>query len=297
MDPSITPEVVAEAVRAGIAGVKVYPAGVTTNSDAGVVDLAAFYPTIAAMQEHDMVLNLHGEVPSTPEASEIYKLDGKNGSATAATVMNAEPLFLPTLHKLHAEFPRLRIVLEHCTTAAAIEAVNQCGPKVAGTITAHHLFLTIDDVVGDSMNFCKPVAKLAADRVALLKAVADKNGKFFFGTDSAPHPPAAKRPVDIRKKAAAGCFTQGWAVQLVVDGLARAAERGWVDGVDRETLIEFLGNRGRRFYGPQASSSSEGIIRLHRGAEKIPEILQSADEKTQVVPFRHGEETISLSWA
>ncbi|KAK4996122.1 dihydroorotase, partial [Elasticomyces elasticus] len=103
LHPSITPQTVREAKAAGLTGIKSYPAGLTTNSDAGVVSYETFYPVFAAMQEHDMILNLHGEAP---------------GSATNnITVLSAEEAFLPTLLDLHARFPTLRIVLEHCTTA------------------------------------------------------------------------------------------------------------------------------------------------------------------------------------
>ncbi len=169
LHPSITPETIAEAKRAGIYGVKAYPAGVTTNSQAGVLDWEQFYPVFAAMEEHDLVLNLHGEVPSIPSADEDI------------SIMNAEPLFLPTLLKVHQRFPKLRIVLEHCTTKKALEAVRSCGPTVAATITAHHLWITIDDVCGDVFNHCKPVAKTQVDRVALVRAVVEGNEKFFFG--------------------------------------------------------------------------------------------------------------------
>ena len=90
-------------------------------------------------------------------------------------VLNAEPFFLPHLFKLHATFPKLRIVLEHATTRAAVEAVKSCGPTVACTITAHHLALTVDDWAGQSWNFCKPVAKYPDDRQALRDVV--KEGK------------------------------------------------------------------------------------------------------------------------
>lgn len=116
--------------------------GVTTNSSSGVVDYETFYPVFAQMEKSDMILNLHGESPST--------------AGSGITVMNAEPKFLPTFLSLHQKFPQLRIILEHCTSAAAVEAVKQCGSTVAATITAHHLFLTIDDVVADPFCFCKP---------------------------------------------------------------------------------------------------------------------------------------------
>lgn len=185
--PSITPSVIYDAARAGVAGVKSYPAGVTTyetsisdlslykynltsgtrNSDAGVVDYQQYYPTFAAMEEHDLVLNLHGEVPSTPGSD--------------VTVLNAEAAFLPTLHELHKKFPRLRIVLEHCTTKAALDAVRACeSPLVGATITAHHLYLTVDDWCCDPFSFCKPVAKLPSDRDALIKAVCSGDPRFFL---------------------------------------------------------------------------------------------------------------------
>lgn len=116
--------------------------GVTTNSSSGVVDYTQFFPVFAQMEKEDLLLNLHGEKPATP-GSDI-------------TVLNAEEHFLPTLLMLHKKFPKLRIILEHCTSAKAIEAVKSCGPTVAATITGHHLFLTMDDVVADPFCFCKP---------------------------------------------------------------------------------------------------------------------------------------------
>jgi dihydroorotase len=143
LHPDITPETIIQAKKSGISGVKSYPAGVTTNSASGVVDYESFYPVFTEMERQDLILNIHGELPSTKESTDI-------------TVLNAEERFLPTLLSLHKKFPKLRIILEHCTTAAAVEAVKQCGNTVAATITAHHLFLTIDNVVADPFCFCKP---------------------------------------------------------------------------------------------------------------------------------------------
>lgn len=157
------------------------------------------------MQEVGLVLNLHGEVPS----------DKKD-----VTILNAEAKFLPTLKDLHRRygfllrlprepilltinrFPKLKIVLEHTTTADAVEAVRSCGDTVAATITAHHLSLLVDDWAGNVYCFCKPVAKVRGpadshtcsvandkqtpeDRRKLLDALVNSNGKFFLGTDSA----------------------------------------------------------------------------------------------------------------
>jgi dihydroorotase len=107
----ITPEVIREAKKAGITGVKSYPAGVTTNSSSGVLSYEPFYPVFAEMEKQNMILNLHGEVPSTPANTHVSSSKGG-----AITILNAEPAFLPTFKSLHAKFPNLRIILEHCST-------------------------------------------------------------------------------------------------------------------------------------------------------------------------------------
>lgn len=126
---SITPETIIEAKKRGITGVKSYPAGVVTTNNtsssvgksfSGVVDYTPFYPVVEEMQRQDMILNLHGECPSIGDIP----------------VMSAEECFIPTFRELHNRFPALRIVCEHITTAAAIEAVKKCGPTVAGTISS-----------------------------------------------------------------------------------------------------------------------------------------------------------------
>ncbi|KAI5306328.1 hypothetical protein KEM56_001374 [Ascosphaera pollenicola] len=294
LEPSITPEDIEQAAKAGIYGLKAYPAGVTTNSDAGVVNYEIFYPIFAAMEKHDLVLNLHGEVPST--SPKDFTCDSsKHGEAI--TVLNAEPRFLPTLLKIHRDFPNLRIVLEHCTTADAVETVNACGPNVTGTITAHHLWITIDEVAGDAFNFCKPIAKTPRDRLALLKAVVEggKTGKFFFGSDSAPHPFQSKTGI---KKAAAGCFTQGWCAQLVVGALEEAVAQGWLakEEATPEAIDEFLSQRGRAFYklGDHPSSTAR-IILEKENAQNIPDIIKG-EEGIEVVPFRRGQTVWNLTW-
>lgn len=283
--PAITPAVVHEAAAAGIRGIKSYPAGVTTNSASGVVDYASFYSVFAAMEEENLILNLHGESPPAPDI----------------TVLNAEESFLPTLLDLHRRFPKLRIILEHCTTAAAIGAVNACGPNVVGTITAHHLSLIVDDWAGDPINFCKPVAKLPADRIALLKAAVGKSEKFFLGTDSAPHPLRSKKGGmvgDECSKCAAGVFTQPYATQIVLEALEEAVGRGILTGeeVNKEVLVGFLGERGRRFYGVPMS---EKRIRMTTGEEKVVQHLMVKGEggvADVVVPFRRGTAVYSLEW-
>ena len=155
--------------------------GVTTNSESGVISIDDFSAVFAEMERLDLVLNLHGELPSS------------TGN------LSLEEAFLPTLRSIHERYPSLRIVLEHCSTKAALDAVRACGPSVAGsfphhllskrgsclihslaTITAHHLYLTEDISHVDPLAFCKPIPKTAADRDALIKAVCSGDPKFFL---------------------------------------------------------------------------------------------------------------------
>ncbi|KAF2429821.1 Dihydroorotase [Tothia fuscella] len=277
----ITAATVVEAKKAGITGIKSYPAGVTTNSSSGVIDYEQFFPIFEEMEKQDLLLNLHGESPPTPGSD--------------VTVLNAEERFLPTLLMLHKRFPQLRIVLEHCTTRKALKAVEQCGPKVAATITAHHLFLTVDDVVGDPFCYCKPVAKTPMDRDALLRATVSGNPKYFFGTDSAPHPAIAKRGgSDGMSKAAAGVFTQPYATQIVLSALEEGIEQGVIheDDVTEEKLRHFLSAFGRTFYQENDKTSERIVIR--KGDDVVTDSLTAG--AFEVVPFRRGQKTWSVKW-
>jgi len=266
-----------------IIGVKSYPKypsaiccvnsrGVTTNSDSGVLSYEQYYPVFAAMEKHDLILNLHGEVPPNTSDPNIKVAD-------SSTVLTAETSFLPTLLSLHARFPKLRIILEHCTTAAAIEAVLACGPSVAGTITAHHLYLTVDSWAGDPFNFCKPVAKFPSDKQALITAATSGNKKFFLGSDSAPHPQKSK----IAKKVAAGVFTQPYVMQYVTEIFDRVGK------LDR--LKGFATEFGREFYRVPYETT-EGRIVMVKKAVSVQETFggQGGDA---IVPFRAGEK---LAW-
>ncbi|KAI1205314.1 amidohydrolase 2 [Annulohypoxylon truncatum] len=276
LHPSVTPDVIAQAAAAGITGVKMYPQGVTTNSDSGVSNLESFYDTFAAMEKHGLVLNLHGEV--------LESLAPKDTTL--------EEAFLPTLKTLHERFPKLRIVLEHCTTAAAVEAVRACGPTVGATITAHHLYLTSDDACCDPFAFCKPIPKKPTDRDALVKTVVSGDPKFFF--DSAPHPLQSKTSA-AQGKAPAGVYTQPFVTQLVIVALEEAIERGVIteEDVTQEKLEGFLSKFGRRFYQlPEAS----GKIVLERKGEKIPTSIRSEDGSIEVGISKAGTDVFSLRW-
>lgn len=156
--PATTPEIIREAKVAGVMAGKLYPDGVTTGSEGGVRDFEALWPVFAMMTECGMVLCLHGELPG------VFCLD-------------RETAFLPVLQSISNQYPRLKIVLEHVTTASAVELVKSL-PNMAATITVHHLFLTLDDVIGGLLRphyFCKPVAKRDEDRVALVRAATESS--------------------------------------------------------------------------------------------------------------------------
>jgi dihydroorotase len=293
--PELTPDEIKKAHKAGIAGVKSYPRGVTTNSDGGVESYEMYYPVFEAMQEVNMVLNLHGEVPSN--------------TSTNTHVLNAEETFLPHLHKLHAAFPKLRIVLEHATSRAAIQAVKECGPTVACTITAHHLALTVDDWAGQSFNFCKPVAKFPSDRQALRDVIKEgqlsnlcclrlifspftlpKTGhpRFFLGSDSAPHPLHRKSVSTPNVGCAAGIYTSPILLPLVAHILES------FDALDR--LVDFVSTFGRRFYQREISLGADTkfaqLRRVEAGSGSlIPESYEQDGET--LVPFWAGKQ---LSW-
>ncbi|KAJ9142353.1 Dihydroorotase [Pleurostoma richardsiae] len=280
LHPSVTPEVIAEAAAAGIAGVKMYPQGVTTNSESGVAGdfLETYASVFAAMEKHDIVLNLHGEVPGTPPSD-----------------ISLEEAFLPELRRLHERFPRLRVILEHCSTAAAVDAVRACGPSVAGTITAHHLYLTGDISHVDPLAFCKPIPKTPSDRDALLKAVSSGDPKFFFGSDSAPHLLVSKggKPVP------AGVYTQSFATQLVLLALEEATERGLIkeEEVSQERLEQFLSRSGRRFYKlPDPVAEGSPRILLERKGETIPTSIKSTDGTVEIGLSRPAAPVFSLRW-
>ncbi len=258
LTPELTPQAIRGAREAGVVGVKCYPRGVTTNSDAGVEDLMVYAGLFSAMVDEGLVLELHGEIPSNPE------LD--------VCCLNAEEMFLTELRRLHLEFPSLRIVLEHVTTAEAVDCVSRLGETVAATITAHHLDLTVDDWAGRNHNFCKPVAKYPHDRDALREVVRSGHNRFFLGSDSAPH----RRDAKECACGCAGVFT----APLLLPYLADSFER--IGCLDR--LPAFAAEFGRRFYGLEATGKT---VTLVREEQTVP------DTYGPVVPYRAGE---TLGW-
>lgn len=284
LSKDLTPELIDEAAKSGaIHGVKCYPAGVTTNSAAGVDpnDFTPFYPIFEAMQRNNLVLNLHGEKPAQKEP----EADGDD-----ITVLNAEPKFLPALRKLHADFPKLKIILEHCTTADAIEAIRDINKgklgseiTVAATITAHHLSLTIDHWAGNPINFCKPVAKLPRDMRALVDAATSGEPWFFFGSDSAPHPIEKKA---VHCNVCAGVYTSSHALGYVAEVFDEAGKL--------ENLPKFVRDNGINFYqvDMEAVKAKESQrVTLVKRDNVVPLLI--SNDTLSVVPFKEGE---TLKW-
>ncbi len=179
--------------REHMIGIKLYPAGATTNSDAGVHQISSMHHVFALMQDMDIPLLVHGE--------------------THGFVMDREREFTEVYRHLAATFPRLRIIMEHITTREAVALLDEF-ENLYATVTVHHLLITLDDVVGGLMNphlFCKPIAKRPEDRDALLEACLHAHPKIMFGSDSAPHPVHAKECPGC----AAGVFTAPIALPLL----------------------------------------------------------------------------------
>ncbi|KAF8491420.1 hypothetical protein JB92DRAFT_3006168 [Gautieria morchelliformis] len=271
LSKDLTPEEIKTASAAGIVGVKSYPRGVTTNSDSGIESYEAYYPIFEAMQEVNMVLNLHGEVPSNP--------------ITNTHILNAEATFLPHLVTLHKRFPRLRIVLEHATSRAAVECVKGLGATVACTITAHHLALTVDDWAGQGWNYCKPVAKTPDDREALREIIQEGHARFFLGSDSAPHPSASKSTSTPQHGCAAGIYTSPILLPLVAHILDSFG------ALDR--LADFTSNFGRKFYQRELTAAhANAEVILTKVEQHIERNWTMGDEN--VVPFWAGQK---LGWS
>ena len=246
-----TPAVIDHAHGLGVVAGKLYPEGVTTNSEDGVRGLENLWEVFAAMEEKKMVLCLHGESPGV-------------------FCMDREAAFLSDLSKISEAFPDLKIVLEHVTTRAAVHAVLEL-PNVAATITAHHLLLTLDDVIGgliDPHSFCKPIAKTPDDRKALIEAATSGSPKFFFGSDSAPH----LRGLKECSGGCAGIFSAPCALEVLAT-IFEAENK-------IEYLNHFVSEFGARFYGLQPNA---GHIYLHQEMWIVP------CEIAGIVPFMAGK--------
>jgi dihydroorotase len=258
------PEEIARAKASGsVHAVKYYPAGATTNSDAGVSDLARCYAVLDAMSAHGMPLLVHGEV--TDPTVDIF---------------DREQAFLErVLSPLALRFPQLKIVVEHITTREAAQFVREASVNIAATITAHHLLLNRNALFAGGIrphHYCLPVIKREIHREALVAAAVSGSPKFFLGTDSAPH---AKHT----KETACGCagvYTAHAGIELYAEAFEKAGAL--------ERLESFASRYGADFYG---LPYNDARITLERTDVAVPEELLFGGDK--LVPFRAGE---VLAW-
>ena len=240
--------------EANLTGLKLYPQCVTTNSNEGESDIKMFYHIFSKMQELDLVLHIHGENHSS-------------------SILYAESDFLEKIIDIHLNFPNLRIVLEHISTKQSIDTVLKCNENVVATITPHHLQLTIDDVINNSFNYCKPVAKHKKHRDALREIVKSGNKKFFLGSDSAPHPNYKK----LGKDCEAGIFSSTFLIPYLAHIFD---EIGCLD-----KLENFVCKFGAEFF--KLPIKKEKQIKIVKQKQLIPEDIDIGLFK--VVPFLSGK--------
>jgi dihydroorotase len=260
---NLPPDEIARSCDAGVVAVKLYPAGATTHSDAGVTDLRKTYPTLEALQRAGMPLLVHGEV-TTPEVD----------------LFDREAVFIDTqLIPLRRDFPELRIVFEHITTRNAAQYVLAADRFTAATITAHHLLYNRNAIFTGGIRphyYCLPVLKRETHRLALVEAATSGSKKFFLGTDSAPHPTHLKE----HASGCAGCYTAPAAIELYAEAFEAAG------ALDK--LEAFASFNGADFYG---LAHNAGRITLKREAWTVPQSY--AFGEAQLKPLRAGE---TLSW-
>lgn len=262
---TLEPREITEAAQSGqVYAVKLYPAGATTNSQSGVTDIHRVYPTLEAMQRLGMPLLVHGEV-TDPEID----------------VFDRERVFIDrVLTRLHLDFPELRLVFEHVTTAEAVQFVESADEHVAATITPHHLLLNRNALFRGGLrphHYCLPLLKREHHRKALVEAAIGGNPKFFLGTDSAPH----SRPAKESACGCAGIYSAHAALELYAELFES------MGALDR--LEAFASFHGPDFYG---LARNTGQISLCKTSWEVPRELRFGEDR--LVPFRAGE---TVSWS
>ncbi len=258
------PDEIRRAVDSGfVHGVKLYPAGATTNSDAGVTDLLHCMPSLEMMQQLGLPLLVHGEVTD----SDI-------------DIFDREAVFIDrVLQPLRRQLPQLKIVFEHITTREAAQYVRDAEGPMAATITAHHLLYNRNAIFKGGIRphyYCLPILKREVHRQALVQAATSGGPRFYLGTDSAPHPKGLKE----HACGCAGCYTALHAMELYAQAFEEA------DALDK--LEAFASFHGPDFYGLPRNT---GYVRLQRAPWTIPDQLKLAD--TTLVPLDAGQ---TLQW-
>lgn len=259
-----TPEIIREAKDSGfVHGVKLYPAGATTNSDSGVTRLSNVFKTLETMQEVDMPLLLHGEV--TDKHVDIFAREA--GFIDDCLIM------------LTREFPELRMVLEHITTKYAVDFVKAAADHIGATITAHHLWFDRNDMLVGGIKphlYCLPILKKSTDRLALIEAATSGNPKFFLGTDSAPHE-------QHKKESACGCagvYT------------AHAAIECYAEIFEQENALDklegFASFHGADFYGLPRNTEQ---VTLTKTGQQVPDFYNFGQQR--LIPMLAGQ---TIQW-
>jgi dihydroorotase len=260
---NLPPEEIKRAKEAGVVAVKLYPAGATTNSDAGVTELRKTYRTLEAMQREGLILLVHGEV-TAPEID----------------LFDREAAFIDTqLIPLRRDFPELKIVFEHITTREAAQYVQATDRFTAATVTAHHLLYNRNAIFSGGIRphyYCLPVLKREVHRLALVQAATSGSAKFFLGTDSAPHPAHLKE----HASGCAGCYTAYAAIELYAEAFDNAGALDQLEG--------FASVHGPAFYGLPRNS---GTITLRRETWTAPESFAFGEARLK--PLRGGEQ---MAW-
>ncbi len=259
----LPPEEIARAKAAGVVACKLYPAGATTNSDAGVTDLRKIYPTLEAMQRAGLLLLVHGEVTS-PDID----------------LFDREAVFIEQqLMPLRRDFPELKIVFEHITTREAAQYVQEADRYTAATVTAHHLLFNRNAIFTGGIRphyYCLPVLKRETHRLALVQAATSGSAKFFLGTDSAPHPAHLKE----HASGCAGCYTAHAAIEMYAEAFDNAGALDKLEG--------FASFHGADFYG---LARNTGTITLRRENWTPPDSFALGE--AQLKPLRAGD---ALPW-
>jgi dihydroorotase len=260
---NLDPAEIAIAKAAGIVAAKLYPAGATTNSDAGVTDLRKIARVLEAMQTHGMLLLVHGEVTS-PEID----------------LFDREAVFIDQqLEGLRRDFPALKVVFEHITTQEAVQYVQNAPSHLAATLTAHHLMFNRNAIFTGGIRphyYCLPVLKREKHRLALVAAATGGDARFFLGTDSAPHAAALKE----HASGCAGCYTAPAAMAMYADVFDQAGALARLDA--------FASHNGPDYYG---LPRNKGTITLARSAWTEPEAYPFGDALLK--PLLGGQ---SLPW-
>lgn len=260
---NLPPSEIARARDAGVVAAKLYPAGATTNSDAGVTDLKKVYKTLEALQRAGMPLLVHGEATS-PDID----------------LFDREAVFIDTqLIPLRRDFPELKIVFEHITTREAAQYVAGADRFTAATVTAHHLLYNRNALFTGGIRphyYCLPVLKREVHRAALVQAATSGSDRFFLGTDSAPHPAHLKE----HASGCAGCYTTHAAMELYAEAFDAAGALDKLEG--------FASFHGADFYGLPRNT---GTLTLRRESWTPPASFAFGD--AELKPLRSGE---ALAW-